>query len=224
MSQAEDIRNAIRSAFPPHSIVTREQIISAVQKLYPAIATGSIMPSDHCFHGGKSPATGRYPVLKKLASGKYMTLPPWQTFQFAKPVMAVYVFCMHLSSETIPFYIGQTKKFRRRMGEYSLASFQAPTDFAVGSAIQYLQEQEIDVIVFHMDTDSVPTKEKYLIKRCNELGIKLLNSIPRYKYQSASRQAEIQKVSAFINSIIQQAQPDTKYLKDCSRFAKEFGF
>ena len=224
MSQGEDIRDAIRSAFPPHTDVTTKEIIIEVQKLYPKIKTGSIMPSDHCFHEGESQATGKYPALKKLAFNKYRTLPPWQAYQFVKPSIAVYVFCMTISGEKIPFYIGQTKNFRRRMGDYALASFQAQTDFAVGSAIQYFDSQQIDVTVFHMDTDDEQEKEKFLIKRCKAVGIKLLNSLPRYKYQTASRDEERQKVYGFINSIIQQAQTDTQYLKDCSKIVKEFGF
>ena len=226
MSQAEDIRKAIRFSFPPNTIVTYKDILTAVQGLYPNIPTGSIMPADQCFgRHGQSRTTGCYPALQWIDSGQYKTLPAWESYQFPKPLSSVYIICMHfVPAEKIPFYIGQTQSFRRRMGDYSLASFQAQTDFAVGSAIRYLEDAQIAITVFHMDTDAVDAKEKYLIAQSKTLGIDLLNSISRYNYKSASRDDEYKKVSTFIEAIRNKALTDAHYVKNCNKFARKFGF
>lgn len=59
----------------------------------------------------------------------------------------IYIFYFAKDGKEVPFYVGQTRNLRRRMGEYIISSWVATTDFIVGEAIKYLQENSYGVMI-----------------------------------------------------------------------------
>jgi len=60
----------------------------------------------------------------------------------------------------LPFYVGQTRNLRRRLGEYYVASYFTSTDFRVGNAIKYFQEKTEVTVMFEPIDDPKKRRNK----------------------------------------------------------------
>jgi hypothetical protein len=114
----------------------------------------------------------------------------------------VYALCLALDGREIPFYIGETGRLARRMGDYVAAQFAAPTDFRVGTAAFYLAERGTRIIVRYKHSETRKQDEQDLIPECVIAGYHLLNCVPSYSYSTASRDAEKQKVVKFCEMLL----------------------
>lgn len=75
MDRKDKIRDAIKQAFPSGSMITTREIIDTVQRFYPEIPEGSILPSDFCDnHKNKDPFSGQYHIFSKHSRGVYCVL------------------------------------------------------------------------------------------------------------------------------------------------------
>jgi len=117
---------------------------------------------------------------------------------------SVYVILCVKGNEEIPIYIGEASKLRRRIGGYISASFQLFTDFKVGEAIRYLQEEEYKVVIKYKSTKEEFRKEeeKSIIDNLHGEGYRLLNDLGSYNYRTASKEEERLRIRSFSNDIL----------------------
>ena len=108
--------------------------------------------------------------------------------------------------DTIPFYVGESRRGTRRIGDYLSAQFAASTDFKVGMAVQALREAGCEVFVSHQRSNDRRTDEAKLIDRYTKLGHKLLNSVPGYNYRSAQKSTEKTRIQQFVTELLQGAE------------------
>jgi hypothetical protein len=133
----------------------------------------------------------------------------FETFDFAAdhsslPEAAgyVYVFCLSAGEGEIPFYVGESGRFRGRMGDYKSAQFKAPTDFRVGTATVRLRNAGLRVIVRYRVSADRFQEQQDLIWQCVIAGHRLLNCVPSYSYLKADRAAEEQKIVSFCELLL----------------------
>ena len=75
MDRKDKIRDAIKHAFPSGSMITTREIIDTVQRFYPEIPEGSILPSDFCDnHKNKDPFSGQHHIFSKHSRSVYCVL------------------------------------------------------------------------------------------------------------------------------------------------------
>ena len=98
----------------------------------------------------------------------------------------------------IPFYVGQSRRGTRRIGEYVSAQFAAATDFKVGVAVKALRTTGYEVFVSYQPSNNRRKDEAELIKRYTNQGHKLLNAEPSYNYRSAQKEAELARIEQFV--------------------------
>jgi hypothetical protein len=111
----------------------------------------------------------------------------------------VYVFCY----SGVPFYAGQTCRLKERMEDYAGCSFQACTDFRVGSAAKYLAKCGFEVTVRYRKADKPRIAEKALIRDLVLAGYRLLNSLPAFDYSASRVNEELAHVHRFCDMLIQ---------------------
>ena len=115
----------------------------------------------------------------------------------------VYVFILYSGSRQLPFYVGQTKRFAARMGDYVSAQFAASTDFRVGEAIRFFsQERQCGIKVRFKQSDHGLQDEYHIIRELQLSGFHLLNSLRAYDYRQASKEAEQDIVQRFCRMIL----------------------
>lgn len=116
----------------------------------------------------------------------------------------VYLFCFASGGmpET-PFYVGQTDRFAGRMNDYKLANFSACTDFFVGEAAKYLaRAKKFGIIIRYKATPSPRTEEKQIIRELLISGVRLLNCLPKYDYQTAREAEEREVIHKFCDLLV----------------------
>ncbi|WP_425358051.1 DUF7669 domain-containing protein [Tolumonas auensis] len=75
MDRKDKIRDAITRTFSKGSEVSTREIIDTVQRHYPEIPEGSILPSDFCDnHKNKDPFSGQHHIFNKVSRGLYQVL------------------------------------------------------------------------------------------------------------------------------------------------------
>jgi hypothetical protein len=117
---------------------------------------------------------------------------PFPTFE-VNAVGEVYVLFYSINGIEIPFYIGQTRRFTERMGDYAYGQFEAPTDFKVASAMKFFcEERGCSIRVGHKPSENRFAEERSLLKKAKELKLILLNDCPGYDCKKITReQAEL---------------------------------
>jgi hypothetical protein len=74
----------------------------------------------------------------------------------------------------IPFYVGQSKSFHRRMDDYFWAQISSPTDHKIGTAIVFLCKQGGKVLVRHKRVADPQLEERRWLAALEPTGF-LLN-------------------------------------------------
>lgn len=76
MDRKDKIKDAIYKCYEPGVELTTKKIKKCVNKHYPEIPDGSIMPYDFCInHGNADPFSGKYHIFLKLEEkNKYQVL------------------------------------------------------------------------------------------------------------------------------------------------------
>ena len=114
----------------------------------------------------------------------------------------VYIILYIKNNAEMPLYVGETNRFRRRMGEYTSANFAAPTDFIVGEAIKYLQVKGYKVIIKHKFSEDKKREQNEIIKDLRSLGYRLLNGFIGYDYKTADENKERERIKKFCENIL----------------------
>jgi hypothetical protein len=134
-----------------------------------------------------------------MQEDKFTTVP------FPEDTDIVYVLKYRRPGELnlIPFYVGESGRGTRRIGEYVSAQFAAATDFKVGVAVRAFRAKGCDVFVSHQESTNRRADETELINRYTQLGHKLLNAVPSYNYKSAEKSAEQARIERFVIEVLQ---------------------
>ena len=105
----------------------------------------------------------------------------------------VYVLFYSINGTETPFYIGQTRRFIERMGDYAYGQFGAPTDFKVAAAMKFFRDElGCSIRVGHRASENRFAEERSLLKKAEELGLILLNDCPGYDCKkTTSEQAKL---------------------------------
>lgn len=120
-----------------------------------------------------------------------MNFDGFTSISFPKDDGIVYVLCFKkpgASSET-PFYVSESGRGTRRLGDYLTAQFSAPTDFKVGVVIKTLQAAGVEVIVKYRQSNDRKSEEKQLIHEISQC-YPLLNHESNFNYKSDQRLAQ----------------------------------
>jgi hypothetical protein len=88
------------------------------------------------------------------------------------------------------------------MGDYESKEFAAPTDFRVGTAIQYLQGKGYRVIVKYKPSEQSKVEEKTMICELLLGGARLLNCIPSYDFKTSKEKEVAEIVRRFCDLLI----------------------
>ena len=136
----------------------------------------------------------------------------FETIPFPEDRDIVYVlrFKKPNTNVMIPFYVGESRRGTRRIGEYVSAQFAAATDFKVGVAAKALRTAGYEVFVSHQPSTNRRKDEAELIKRYTNQGHKLLNAEASYNYRSAQKEVELARIEQFVVALtasIPSAQP-----------------
>ena len=128
----------------------------------------------------------------------------FKTIPFPEDENIVYVlrFKRPDKANIIPFYVGESGRGTRRIGEYISAQFAAVTDFKVGIAVRTLRAAGCDVFVSYQSSNNRRVDEAELIKRYTIQGHRLLNAEPSYNYKSADKSAEQARIEQFVATLI----------------------
>ena len=131
---------------------------------------------------------------------KFITAP------FPEDEDIVYVLRFQRPGESgmIPFYVGESRRGTRRIGDYITAQFSAATDFKVGIAVKALRSAECRIFVSHQPSANRRKDEAELIARYTQQGHKLLNAERSYNYRSADKAAEQTRIEQFVASLVQR--------------------
>ena len=125
---------------------------------------------------------------------------------------AMYIFYLIKGEKEVPFYVGQTKNLKRRMGEYLVSSWATTPDFIVGEATKYLQEKGYQVVVKFQDLSEEESerrlKEEKKIKELKSRGQILLNRDADkvgYDYRTADREEIRSQIRKEVEDILQRS-------------------
>ena len=146
----------------------------------------------------------RHKTGLRRSAGSIMREEDFETNPFPEDKDIVYVlrFKQPGTNVMIPFYVGQSRRGTRRIGEYVSAQFAAATDFKVGVAARALRKACCEVFVSHQPSTDRRKDEAELIKRYTDQGHKLLNAEASYNYRSAQREAEHARIEQYIVALI----------------------
>ncbi|MDI1326552.1 MAG: hypothetical protein PSV23_07105 [Brevundimonas sp.] len=137
-----------------------------------------------------------------------MNFDGFTSISFPKDDDIVYVLCFKKlgdSSET-PFYVGESGRGTRRLGDYLTAQFAAPTDFKVGVVIKALQALGAEVIVKYRRSDDRKAEEKQLIQEVAKY-YPLLNDESNFNYKSDARLAQSERFEAIAVALLMGTHP-----------------
>jgi hypothetical protein len=131
----------------------------------------------------------------------------FKVMEFPEREGIVYVLCFIKGKKEVPFYVGESDVFHRRMAEYMDPQFSASTDFKVGEAIKYFQEKGYRIVVRwkrvakKWQNEKRRKEEKKLIQELMWDDCRLLNSLKGYDYKTADKKAEREKILQFCSEI-----------------------
>ena len=111
-----------------------------------------------------------------------INLSDFKDFEFPINKNILYVLFFRQSDKDIPFYVGQSSRNIGRFGDYLSANFSCSTDFKVGEAIKYLNDQGIQVFVKIKASPDKKKEEKRIIDDFQK-SYNLLNNLPNYDYK-----------------------------------------
>ena len=88
------------------------------------------------------------------------------------------------------------------MWDYCSAQFKAPTDFRVGEAIRYFREKKYQVKLLYKASEN-PSKDEYeLVRELQVSGLRLINGLAGYKYNTTLLDKERGYIRRFCDLII----------------------
>lgn len=118
----------------------------------------------------------------------------------------VYTFFAQDGRQEIPIYVGESSNVHRRIGEYIVSNFDAPTDFLVGEAIKYLQSKgfriRVCALLFEGEDKTRKLKQNAIIQEFKDSGFVLLNRDVRHKgydYHKADKLIERNRIIEFVD-------------------------
>jgi hypothetical protein len=117
-----------------------------------------------------------------------------------KEIGIVYAIGIYIESGFKPFYVGQSSRHVGRFGDYLKPNFTAATDFKVGKAIEFLTERGFKVEIKYKVSTNRKLDEKELIKKTEPI----LNGLKLYKYKTAVKEIEVEKIKNHIQIWIDQ--------------------
>jgi hypothetical protein len=129
-------------------------------------------------------------------------LKNFTTLEFPRNISVVYVIYFTNQKLEIPFYAGETGRLLGRVSDYMIANFKASTDFKVGEAIKYLQDKGHKIEIKYKETNERKIEQDKIIKKFQDLGIRLLNELKGYDYKIADIKQERQRIINFCNILI----------------------
>ncbi len=127
---------------------------------------------------------------------------PEQTITFPAGGDIVYVIGFQKGNSFVPIYVGESSRNIGRFGDYVSAKFSASTDFKVGMAVKYLQEQGRKMLIKYKDSPDRKAEQDQLIRQIQSRGFRLLNDLKGYDYKSANEQAELVKIRSFVDEML----------------------
>jgi hypothetical protein len=137
-----------------------------------------------------------------------MNFAGFTTIAFPQDEDIVYVLCFKRagSSEELPFYIGESGRGTRRLGDYITAQFGAPTDFKVGVVVKALQEAGAEVSVKYKVSSNRKAEEAALIRETSSQHA-LLNNEPSFNYKTDSKDEQYARFKSLALSLLAGTQP-----------------
>lgn len=118
-------------------------------------------------------------------------LPSFFLREFPEAESVVYVVICKKGSTSVPFYVGESADFQRRMADYRRADFNAQTDFKVGEAVKYFKSEGCQIeIAIRKDIGNRKSEENRLKMVMRSHDYRLLNDFPGYDYRRADSQHE----------------------------------
>lgn len=137
-----------------------------------------------------------------------MNFKEFNTIAFPADEDVVYVLCFKRKGETedIPFYVGESGRGTRRLGDYITAQFAAPTDFKVGKVVRELQKAGVEVLVKYKFTNDRKLEERNLIQEA-EKKYALLNNEASFNYKTADRDVQEGRFKAVARALLAGTHP-----------------
>jgi hypothetical protein len=127
------------------------------------------------------------------------------TIPFPKDEDIVYILSYRRGEdEPAPFYVGESRRSTRRIGDYLTAQFAAPTDFKVGTAIKALQAAGCEVLVHYKLSNNRRQDEKAWIERLTGEGYALLNHERSFNHKTAKEDEERARIQMFVQSLLKR--------------------
>ncbi len=128
-------------------------------------------------------------------------------FRYPKNKNIVYVVWIRKLFKRVPIYVGQSQKHVGRFGDYISGSFTSPTDFRVGTAIDYLRGDGWQVTFVYREVADRRRQEEKEKRRLRDHGYVLLDdALPGYDYKQADQEEEKCKIIAFVKENILRRQ------------------
>ena len=137
-------------------------------------------------------------MSKRKGPGKFKTIP------FPRNPNIVYVIGTRKRGRFLPIYVGRSTRHIGRLGDYVSAQFNAPTDFKVGKAVDYLMSQGEKVVFRYRSTHGRLDKaERKLINFYKGNGSTLLNSLPGFNRKTTNSKIEVRRIRNFVRKYYQ---------------------
>jgi len=128
----------------------------------------------------------------------------WRELQFPQNSNIVYIIYAKKNDTKKAIYVGRSSRNIGRFGDYVSKQFSASTDFKVGTAIGYLQQNGFSVSIKYRNSKDIRGEEKKLLdKTKQEYGV-LLNDMKNYKYKEATKDKQEDRIKEFVDKIIGQ--------------------
>ncbi len=128
----------------------------------------------------------------------------FQDFPIVEAV--VYVLILQREGSKVPFYVGQATNLHNRLRDYMSPQIAVTTDFKVGEAIKYFQEQgfgiEVAVKRGLTDTKQRRTEESRTIGILKNHSYKLLNDLGGFNYKTVNKEDERNRVKIYCDNYI----------------------
>lgn len=113
------------------------------------------------------------------------------------------------------FYVGQTSCLTARLGDYNRKAFKVPTDFRVGTVIEYLMNMGLEIRVKYRVSSKKKVGEGKTIQELRNKRYRLVSDLSGYNYKTASKENELQKIREFTNiSLNERGDPAVQTTHD----------
>ena len=132
-----------------------------------------------------------------------MNFEGFTSITFPRDDDVVYVLCLRRlgSSEEVPFYVGESRRGTRRLGDYITAQFAAPTDFKVGVVVKTLQDAGAEVTVKYKLSADRKAEEARIIKQVASEHA-LLNHVSSFNYKTDNREEHLARFQSLAIALL----------------------